>query len=157
MRGFRRSIRTEACMSPATPGPASCTAERRTFQLSTRFKSLNSATRQVRLLWQTDVFATWHYQIIAYNVTNLATFEVDFFASDGPSGNPSLFHIIDFGEAGFIPGTADYFAGTADFTMPSDGDYVFFIRGVPWMEPFTPGEYAVSRVITFRGRVKGEE
>ena len=67
----------------------------------------------------------------------------DFVESEGPLGT-SLFHFVDFGQLIFMPGTADFFEGTADFTLPSDGQYIFFIRGVPWLDPFTPGDYGVS-------------
>ena len=105
---------------------------------------LNGPARQVRLDWQTDVFGTWHYQIIAFKVTNLSPFEGNFVTSDGPSGNPSLFHLVDFGESVFTPGTASFFDGHADLTLPMDGNYVLFIRGVPWLAPNTPGAYGVS-------------
>jgi len=29
---------------------------------------------------------------------------------------------------------------------PADGLYLFFIRGVPWLDPFMPGGFAVSPV-----------
>ena len=46
----------------------------------------------------------------------------------------------------FRGGQNGRFNGAADFTMPMDGDYVFFIRGAPWLDSFTPGEYGVSPV-----------
>ena len=103
--------------------------------------------RDVRLNWAPEIYGTWHNQIVAFKFTDLATFTGVFVPTDGPLGT-SLFHFVDFGEAIFIPGTADYFAGTANFTMPADGDYAFFIRGVPWLSPFTPGAYGISPQFT---------
>jgi len=103
--------------------------------------------RGVRLTWAPEIFGTWHYQIVAFHVTDLGAFAGEFVQTEGPLGT-SLFHFVDFGEVVFLPGTADFFAGTADFTLPMDGDYVFFIRGVPWLDPLTPGEYGVSPVFS---------
>ncbi len=108
---------------------------------------LITGPRDVRVHWAPEVFGTWHNQIVAFKITDLATFAGDFVQTDGPLGT-SLFHFIDYGQLIFMPGTADFFAGTADFTMLSDGAYVFFIRGVPWLAPFTPGAYGVSPVFT---------
>jgi len=97
--------------------------------------------------WNPDIFGTWHYQIVAFKITDLPTFTGDFVQTQGPLGM-SLFHFVDFGQSIFMPGTADFFAGTADFTMPMDGDYIFFIRAVPWLDPFMPGDFGFSPVFT---------
>ena len=103
-----------------------------------------------RLVWTPEIFGTWHHQIIAFKITDPATFAGDFVQTEGPLGT-SFFHFVDFGEATFAPDTASFFEGWADFTMPMDGDYVFFIRGVPWLAPFTPGPFAVSPVFSVGG------
>ena len=108
-------------------------------------QAMETTGRDVQLSWNPDIYGTWHYQAVAFKISSFDPFLGDFVQTDGPLGT-SLFHFIDFGQAIFMPGTADFFAGTADFTMPSDGDFAFFIRGVPWLSPFTPGEYGVSPV-----------
>ena len=110
-------------------------------------EALETTGRGVRLFWDPEIYGTWHNQIIAFKITDLATLSGDFVETQGPLGT-SLYHFIDYGELAFPPGTADFFEGWADFTMPMDGSYIFFIRGVPWLSPFAPGEYGVSPVFS---------
>ena len=91
-----------------------------------------------RLHWKTDVSAVWHYQIILFNPLR------GWIESQGPSGN-SLWHVVDYGGAGYDKGTADYLQGWADFTVPKGGYWVF-LRGVSWHSPFPAGQFGMAYV-----------
>ena len=70
----------------------------------------------------------------------------DFVETDGPSGNGLLWHFIDYGGLAYFPDRADYFNGTADFQLSQRGQYMIFIRGVSWLNPFPEGEYATTPI-----------
>ena len=65
-------------------------------------ESLMTGPRDVRLNWAPEIFGTWHDQIIAFKIDDLATFTGDFVQTEGPLGT-SFFHFVDFGEAIFMP------------------------------------------------------
>ena len=75
---------------------------------------LETGPRNVQLRWSPELFGTWQYQIIAFKIENLDTFEGVFVPSNGPFGNPSFWHIIDFGESVYSPDAASFFEGWAD-------------------------------------------
>ena len=107
----------------------------------------NRSELKVRLFWKPEIFGTWYYQIIAYEIKDTASLDGQFVKTQGPLGN-SFFHFVDYAQRIFLSGTANFMEGWADFTMPRGGRYLFYIRGVPWREPFTLGEYAVSSMFT---------
>ncbi|MCX7016343.1 MAG: hypothetical protein NTW86_27940 [Candidatus Sumerlaeota bacterium] len=103
--------------------------------------------RRVRLHWRPDPSGTWHWQIIAWYEGG------GFIPVDGPSG-AALWHLIDYGGTAFAPGQADFFAGWADLTLPSDGAYWLFLRGTSWCPPYDPpttGDYGAAFVYVLNG------
>ncbi|MCX7017285.1 MAG: hypothetical protein NTW86_32775 [Candidatus Sumerlaeota bacterium] len=87
-------------------------------------------TLKARVQWKTDIYGTWHYQIIAFK---LGTGWVN---TTGPSGN-AMWQFIAY------PSTA-FLNGRVDLTVPSAGDYVFYIRGAGWWPPYPTGAYGIT-------------
>jgi len=88
--------------------------------------------RRVRLTWRTDIYTTWHYQILAYKV------DEGWVPISGPSGTQP-WQFIMYPDAKFLN-------GSADFVVPKRADYWFWIRGVGWIPPHRESEYAAAFV-----------
>ena len=97
------------------------------------------AGQWVQLNWDPEIFGAWMVQITCWD--NGAG---EFIATQGPGGL-SVWHLIDFGGTTFDPALADFFAGTADFTLPA-GEYLFFIRALAWLPPFPESDYSFAAV-----------
>ena len=74
---------------------------------------------QVRLTWDTEIYGTWLYQIVAVDTTSLETIQME-----GPRG-VSNWHFIDFPTDAFL-------TGEVTFSMVPPGTYVFFIQTIAW-------------------------
>ncbi len=83
--------------------------------------------QDVTLSWKPDMFGTWLYWIIAYDIDNEEWVEID-----GPLGE-SVWQYVVYNDA-------DFNAGSVNLTVPDAGDYWFFIGGMAW-DAETFGEF----------------
>ena len=79
------------------------------------------------------MYGTWHVEIVAYNQDT-----DQFSAITGPSGT-NVWQLAFYGEAPFNN-------GSATFTVPAAGNYVFFIRAAGWLSPWPQSPFVGVQV-----------
>ncbi|MCX7013354.1 MAG: hypothetical protein NTW86_12500 [Candidatus Sumerlaeota bacterium] len=85
---------------------------------------------RARLRWRADFYGAWHMQAIAYKGGE------GWVPIEGPDGI-ALWHFFPYPGASFL-------YGEAEFTMPSPGEYWFYLRGIGWLPPYPAGPYATA-------------
>ncbi len=88
----------------------------------------------VRIEWEPEIFGTWLYWIITYNLNT-----EDWVATDGPLGE-SVWHYVAYGENAFTN-------GQVEIGVPARGEYMFFVAGMAW-DGMTMGDFGTVYVDT---------
>ncbi|MCX7012769.1 MAG: hypothetical protein NTW86_09465 [Candidatus Sumerlaeota bacterium] len=96
------------------------------------FTAANLGSHAVRLSWSPEIYGTWHCQVIAYKVGT------GWVNTLGPCGD-SMWQFVYYPLATFLN-------GSVDLTVPSAGDYWFYLRFAGWLPPYPTGEYATAFV-----------
>ena len=88
---------------------------------------MSNSAEFLGLTWKTDIYGTWLYEITAFKIGE------GFVPTVGSDGT-GMWHFVPFPSLEFL-------VGEASFTVPSPGQYWFFISPLPWLAPFPPGEF----------------
>ncbi len=83
---------------------------------------------KVRLNWKPDIYGTWLYWTIVYDIDS-----GEFIPSGGPLGEGGLWHYMAYG-------SEDFNAGLTELTVPSGGRYWIFLAAMSW-DAKTWGEF----------------
>lgn len=87
-------------------------------------------SQNIRLDWRPDIYGTWLYWILAWDVAAGAPAE-----TDEPLGS-STWHYV-------LYGSDDFDQGASTLTVPAPGEYWFFLARTAW-DAATLGEFGVA-------------
>ncbi len=95
-------------------------------------KATDRGDKKAQVSWKSDLYGTWSYWILAYNIDTGQWVE-----TLGPQGE-SLWQYV-------LQGGWDFLTGSTELTVPASGQYFFFIAGMAW-DAKTMGEFASAYV-----------